>query len=644
MGLFDKFMKKSETSDNTVIEKEKEFDNVILETENVLNELKSFSRSMHINIEDLDFILLEYKTYFKDNGKKGSDWLQIEKKSLETIDKNSFFLNPDLLIKQIYKVEIFAKDEDYEPFALKVGIGANKLFTKVIVNVKKNNDIHYSSKLEQNLIHEINKKKVRSNIMLGIFDDELEKEVKKIVDKIKIDKFLKEDHTFVACMGLEPKKSINDNIIMHYKKKFKQEDENGKIDHAKRGYALPVNKGETVIEYIKPQKGSYGRNCQGKFIKIKEPVEKYKDMIKVTENIIIKEDDERILYIADKEGYVNEIKKNTYDIQDQMEVKEVNFKSTGSIETGTDTNVKLRIKDKNIYNDAVGAGMHIETSEIEIQGNIGAGAILKSNDIKVGGQTHKTSKIYTKSGRINVHRGYIKGKEILINRLEGGEVIGDVVKISQAIGGKVTAKKIIIKQLMSNVKLTTSLLIEIKELKGNDNKFIVDPTIEEDFMKKRDEIKQTIKALKNSLAVLPKKGLEKQAVIDKNADTIAGIRKKIKEYEKFKKQPPKAFVDKINKFEKLQQNYELIQNRIKEDKETLRQKEKELIDLQKSIFKARIINHSLWTDFNEVIFKLLSPAKNITYYPDRGENSKLIMIKPKNEENKDFQVIHRSNI
>ncbi len=645
MGLFDKILGKDSSKDVAVLEKEKKIENIIIETENVLNEIKNVARSFRVDEESFDFRLISYKTFIKDNEKKQSEWLEINRDSLKELDKDKFLLNQNILFKQIYKIEIFNRwEESEEPINLKVVIGVNRLLTKAVVTVKKSEEINYSSKLKQYIIDEINKKKLKAGIMLGIFEEDIEREAQKVVNLIKTHKMLKEDYTFVGCMGIEPIKSVNDAIIFHYKKKFVKESEDGKIDHKKRGYALPVEKGEVVIEYIKAKMGSHGRNCQGKFIKIKEPIERYKDIVKVLDNIEVKEEEDRILYIAKKSGYVNEVKRNTYDILDEMELNAVNFKSTGSIETGLNTNVRINIKDKSIYNDAVGPGMHLESSQINVQGNVGSGAVLEAKELKIGGQTHKKSKVYADMGKINVHRGYAEGKEILINRLEGGKVVADTVKISQAVGGKIEAKKIIIKELMSNATLMGSALIEVKELKGNNNKFVIDPTIERDFVKKRDAIKKEIEVLKNSLKVLPKKGLEKQAIIDKNRDTIAAMRKKIEEYKKFNHQPPKAFIDKIKKFDKLQESYEKIQSQIRENKLLLEKKKQELKDLQKALFKAKIIVLSPWTDFNEIIFRLITPPKNITYYPDKGEDSKLIMLKPKGEEGIEFEVINKSSI
>jgi len=644
LGLFDKILGKESLKEAVASKKEKKIENLVIETESVANELKNVARSFGVKESSLDFKLLEYKTFMKDNGSEKPEWVEISRESIRELDRDKFLLNQNVLFKQIYKIEVFNKWEDGEEYAdINVVLGINRLLTKTVVTVKKSDNVNYSSKLKDYIMSEIDKKKLKAGIMLGMFDEDTEREVQKIVDLIKTHKMLKEDYTFVGCKGIDPVKSINDAIIFHYKKKFVKEDESGKVDHKKRGYALPVDKGEVVIEYVKAKMGSHGRNCQGKFIKVKEPAERYKDIVKVLENIEVKEEEDRILYIAKKSGYVNEVRRHTYDILDEMELNAVNFKSTGSIETGLNTNVRINIKDKSIYNDAVGPGMHLESSQINIQGNVGSGAVLKAKDLKIGGQTHKKSKIYADRGKINVHRGYAEGKEILVNRLEGGKVVADTVKISQAVGGKIEAKKIIIKELMSNSTLMGSALIEVKELKGGNNKFVIDPTIERDFVKKRDAIKKEIEVLKNSLKVLPKKGLEKQAIIDKNRDTVAAMKKKLEEYKKFGHQPPKAFLDKIKKFDKLQESYEKIQNQIKENKLLLEKKNGELKDLQKAIFKAKVIVLSPWTDFNEVIFRLITPPKNITYYPDKGENTKLVMLKPKGD-GEDFEIVKRSSV
>jgi hypothetical protein len=73
------------------------------------------------------------------------------------------------------------------------------------------------------------------------------------------------------------------------------------------------------------------------------------------------------------------------------------------------------------------------------------------------------------------HKGYLEAKEVKIDRLEGGEIVADIVHIGYANSGKIRAKKIYITNLGSNCHITASSLIDISTILGSDNKFVFEP-------------------------------------------------------------------------------------------------------------------------------------------------------------------------
>ncbi len=627
MGLLDK-IKNSQDNKNG---DEKEFESVIIDTQNAMEEMKNVASAHNINIKELTFKILKVITQFKT--KKDEEYKEMTPEDKKLFDDNDFLLNPELKIKQHYKIEIYKRSQEpTDEIIPEITLSGNKLLSKVVATVKKSLDVKYFSKLEERIIQDINVKKVRSKILVGIRDDNMYKEVKKLVASIRVKNLLDEDSVFVVCQGLDKVPAVDDKLIFHYKNKVKKEDEQGRVDYARRGFVLAVSKGETIIEYIKPQEGIPGRNCQGRLLNVREPEVKYDGNISHTENIIKKEDDERILYIADKNGYVN-IEGGTYDIQEKIEVDSVDFKTTGSIETDLEANVKINIKEKDAFKDAIGPGMSVETAELHVDGNVGSGAKIKANFVEIKGQTHKTSTVEAKEIHIEVHKGFAKGENIEINRLEGGTVRGDKVTIKSAIGGDVVAKEIHIEELGSNVKFTATNLIEISKLRGMNNKLIIDPVATSEYNKMIEEIENEIKKTSLQLKPIPKQLESKKKSIEKNRSIIDEIKQRVLSLKEEGKTPPVSLINKIKEYQKMVNEYNSLLRDFKNKKHHLKSLKEKLEDVQNQIFSAKVINHSAWKEYNEVKFKLVYPPVEVIYNTKENEIAREITLKQDSDEN-----------
>ncbi len=612
------------------------FQNIIIDTENVNQELKNISSSQNIPLNQLDFTLLSFKSVYK--ASKDEKWTEINRSNIEQFRDENFLLKEELQIKQQYKVEIFLKEQKRAPI-IDIILGGNKFLTKIVATIKKNFDIKYSSKLRDYIVGEIYKKLIKQNMFISIFQNEIKSEVEKIVSKIRINNFLDEDHTFVVCNCIEPILPINDNLIFHYKKNINKKDEHGRIDYSKRGYVKAVKKGDIIIEYIKAKEGRNGRNCKGELLKVKKPEQRYSIDFTVSENIQMKEEDDRIIFIAKKDGYVN-VDGNQYDISDQMEIDEVSFRTTGSIEANLESNVKINIKESDALKDAIGPGMKVETTEIFVDGNIGSGAVVKAKKAKIGGQTHKNASIYADDLEVSVHRGYAEGKNVTIKRLEGGKVNAKIVKIDQAIGGEIIAEKIFIKQLVSNVTMVASETIEISHLKGTNNRFIIDPSRVLGFQEKIDELETRLRKAESTISSMKKSIRDKKLLINKNKEPAELVKQRIVELKKSGQEPAKTLLRKIKDFQDLIASYNVMLDKYKKEMDEKRDIKKEIEDIQSTILKAKIINHSIWHEYNEITFVLLSPKVEITHVTKEGEISKNITLS-KIKEN-EYQINRKS--
>jgi len=610
MGLFDKIM--GDNSDEEKQEEEKKFKSIIVESENIPREIKAIAVANNFSLNELDFKILKVKTSYSIGKEDG--WIEANEEKLKQFKDKDFLLNPELKIKQMYKVDIFKiEDDDTSPALPHIVLGGNKAYTKIIVTINKDLEVKYFSKIESKIIEEINKKKIRAGILVGLHDDKMYKEIKKIISGLRVNGIIDQENMFVVCEGIDVVHPINDNFAYHYKKSLSKEDQNGRVDYAKRGYILAVSKGDCIMEYTKPQFGIPGRNCKGDFIPVKEPEAEHEILINHTENIAKKEDDERIKYVANMNGYVTEDTPGSYDIKEQMEVEEVSFKTTGSIETDLSSNVTINIKEDDVFKDAIGPGMSVSTHELNVQGNIASGAKIVTEKLVVGGQTHQTAVMTSKKATITIHRGTVTAEEVNIDRLEGGKVIGDIINIKQAIGGEIIGKNIVIETLVSNVTIIASDTIEIKNLKGNNNKFLIDPTATKEFHESIEKITNEIKKASLALKLIPRQLEDKKRIISKTKPTVELVKEKILELKEEGKEPPKTLLGKVKEFQKSVNTYNEALKKFKDDKLKLQNLKEDLNQIQMKVFSAKIINHSPWKEFNEIKFKLISPPIEKVY-------------------------------
>lgn len=625
MGILDKI--KGQNSDQAKENNQvsSEFKSIVIDTSNVVKEIKNIATANRLQPLELGFKLLSVTTYYSDE-KNENHAMNQEEMALFLDD--GFLLNPNLKITQNYRVEIYKIGTETIPLPHlpEITLSGNKNLTKIIATISQSHDVAYSSELEQRIIDDIQMKKIKTGILVGIRDQNMYKEVKKIVATIHVNGFLDKNHSFIVCSGVDEIAPVNDNLVLHYKKKVNAKNSDGKVDYSKRGFILAVEKDECVLEYIKPQTGTSGRNCRGVFISVPEPRISHTEVINISENLTKKESETSIKYIANRGGYVN-FEKGLYDIQEHMEINEISFKSTGSIDASLDSNIKINIKETDILKDAIGAGMSVETAEVHVQGNVGSGARVKAKIVEIGGQTHQSSYIEADKIIITVHHGEANGQDVQIERLESGKVIADTVYVKHMTGGEIIAKVIKIDNLMSNAKIIASEKIEIVELKGSNNKLIIDPSVTKEFHEMIESITKKIEQLEEELKAYPRQLSSKKEYIDKNKPMAEMVKEKIMELKRNNVEPPVTLFAKVKDFQEKVMEYNTFLQTFKEKKEELREYKNELSGVQNKVFLAKIINHSTWREFNEVRFKLIYPPRDMTYNPQENEISREISLK-----------------
>lgn len=593
----------------------------VVRTQNVAKELMSIAKNFEVRIDTLDFNILDISTYTRMNdGTKETEWEQVSDDSLYELDDESALLNPYFQIKQTYEIEVFSPSkESYNPFpSLKVAVGANASKCKVYFSIAEGSKLEYSPSLEEDLKDLIKKRKIRAGILINIFDEMVKDVVSKITAQVRVEEKIEfpKVNTLLIAEGFEPTATINDAIILHYENNA-EVDENKKVDYSSRGFIQSVKKNELLIEYIKPKIGLSGRNCRGEFMKPNDPIVENIITFNIDDTISIVETEESIEYRANENGYIS-FEDNTYLIKTDMDVGEISFRTTGSIDSGVDSDVSLSVKETDSIKDAIGTGMRVEVSEIDIEGNVGSNAHVVALRATVAGQTHKEATIKADDLDINIHKGKAYGKHIKITRLEHGEVDGDTVEIAQALGGHIRAKEIDIDICASHVKATSSKRIEIKKLQGSENTFTIDPLLKNSSQKELSDNKDAIKELQNEVRDM-KKEIEKYTILIKEGTSaFLEIKKRLVHYKKNGVKLPTSFIKKYKQFTHMQEHLKSIKETYSVKNDHLILQTTRTASFQDNILDARVINRDRWVGYNEIKFKLVDPPMELVHRPAEG--------------------------
>ena len=611
-----------------------------VETANPYGEILNLAKHFGVDSKFIDFDIMEIKTECKVVGE--SQPRQVPAEKLNIFDDDKFFVEKVESIKQNYLVK-FYDTRQVKPTPLpNVAINANKNLTKILATVSQNADTVYFKEFDKKLINFIYKKLIKVGILVGIRNKTMLEEVAKIYSVLRVKEFIDKDYSFVVTAGVNVNPSADDALVFHYKNKNKSTDENDKIDYSNRGYLLGVTENELIFEYVKLREGANGRDVRGKLLPTQKAKATIAKMPEHTENIYSKEDEEGIKFFSKKSGYVQE-EKGVFDIKDELDVNEISFKTTGSVDTGLDTNVTLNVKEKNLTKDAIGTGMTVEANEINIEGNVAANAVVKANKVVIGGQTHAKALIEAKDAKIAVHIGSFDGEYVEIDRLEGGKVKAKKVVIKSAIGGEIIAESVIIDTLVSNSNIIIADTLEIKKLKGVNNKILVDFSMIKNTGEQINERMAKIKTIREQIVKMPRTLESKRCVIEENKGPINVIKAKIEELKSTNNTPPVTFMKKLKEYQQLVHEYNALLKEFREKKAAIAELKSEIANIQDGIFSSKVINHSNWREFNEIKFRLVDPARDITYSTRENEIARVITIAKVETEDGDIDYVVKKN-
>ena len=611
MGLFDVFKSKEKKQTTS-----SEFKPHIIKTDNVAHSLSEVSKKYNILLSNLDFDILNVDTYIKLT--KDSEFVLSDEETINLIRTKNLLLDPNLEIKQSYEIRV-KKFKFVDDFELIGKLQVDQDITHAVYFVSPSSLLVYNDLLEIRLIDELKKKKLKVGMLIDtdLFDGSFYDDIKNLIAKIRVLGGIEDEVKIEMCQAIPPKKPVKLRILEHYKK-------NKTTDSRVKDFIYPIKRDEVILEIIKPQQGKNGRSCRGKLIVVEELKDISIPEYNINEDVTKKEDDVSIKYISNKDGYVY-IKETTIMIKEELEVNQISL-ATGNITGAEDSNVKLEVKESGVLKEAIKDGMTVETTELVVKGNIGNGTKIKAKKLEIDGQTHKNAKILAQNAEINSHKGYLKANTALINRLEGGIVEAKKVHITQAISGKVIAKEIKIDVLGSHLTLISSDLIEIENLRGSENKFIINEAVVEHQEEHIKSLEEKLHQINIKIRQYTDKFKQNKNIILRNQRSIDMIKDKVKENKENGIPTNPAFIQKVKKFNDFVKKTKKIEEDIANLKSKRESIKSELSRVQNGVFSAKIVSHSGFTEFNRIEFHLTQPPMKITYDTKQADKVKHVFM------------------
>jgi uncharacterized protein (DUF342 family) len=588
------------------------FDSIEVTTSNVMQEFTRISRKEKIPLDQLMLSIQDVFTYEK-NAKTNGDWILLDKGIVKKLDDPEQAQDETVELRQDYLLRIFVKTDEYKTQFddLDTVLSANKQLTKISFTIKAPFTLKNSPTFERDFVNFINRKKLKHNIFINVWEVGFKTKIKELFEEIQKTGEIKfnKDWTIEISHGFEATQTVNDQLQLLYKNKVDElkEDEYGNIDHSQKGFVITVDEGDVVIRYRKAKAGKIGRNCRGKIIKVPEPVEKNKPDFRVTENIEINEDENNINYIAKKTGSIV-FKNDRYDIEEKVEVQALSFKDTGSVNAGIDTDVELVVKETNFVKDAVGTGVNVIASHLNIDGNVGESSKITAHDVKIGGQTHQSSHIIAEEAEIHIHKGHLLSEFAKIERLEAGVVEAEKVQIDVAVGGEIRAREIRIKELDSNTHIYASKSIVIEKIEGSENIVVIDLEGYRDGINEIQETRHLLVTTEQDISRLDKEITLMDIDASESKHALLQIQKRLKKYQQNKIEAPKSLLDSLERHKNTRETYTELKKELQKKTAKLERLKAKNEEFQTQLLDAKIEVRDSWKGHNRIKFKSVDPA------------------------------------
>ncbi|WP_373001013.1 flagellar assembly protein A [Sulfurimonas sp.] len=595
-------------------------------TNNVARELLRIAAQNSIPISRLYIEINGVETFYKDANK---NLVEIPIHEIDRYAEEDSLRDNSIDFEQQYDIAVkpYYKGYPFEKMISAIEFDENDTLAYFVI--KKGSKLNYYEDLYEDFLDYIIEQKLRSNIMLYLFDTDYQASIKGLVDVIEQIKTItfKEDKKILVAEGIDAIESINSDVYMNIEENndIGAEDSEGKVDYANRGFLLSCVAGEQLFEFIKPQQGEHGRNCRGKILEVEIINIDAKPTFTVEDGIEVHDSFENIKYLSTKSGYL--VKRgNQYDVSNSIDVDEISFKTTGTINSDLDSEISINVVKDDPLEDAIEEGMHVKVQKLTIKGSVGPNTNIEARDIAIDGQTHGDSSIKCVNAKIGLHKGKVVARKVEVETLEGGEIIADIAVVKNAMRGKIKAKTIEIEMLGSHVIMEASGYIQIEKVRGEENKFILDPSVDSGFNANRNDDKAYFKKTEDELKTLIKAFKEITIKVKNSLKPCEKIKAAIIQSKNQGTEISPAIIQKFKQCKVLKVHYKKQKENVEYKKEQYNKLKDKLVKSGPNIFDAKIILSEPLRGYNHIAYKLNNPEREIELNTNDTMSKKIFQL------------------
>jgi hypothetical protein len=577
-------------------------------TTDILTAMSSYAANYALRTSQVDFDIKSFNTELRRVTSR--KWESLGDAS--SLDKKDLASDSSLDFRQFYTIELKPKVVT-DDFRFISTISTNKLKTQVSIVVDRKSILKAESGLEKLIKDEIIKKKARHGFFIGVWESKLDSGITELISTIT-DGRLVENKEIVASSVPFASDVVDSHIKYHL---------HG-LSSGKNAI-ISIKEGTLIMEYYKPRSRDKSRNASGEYI----PNLAAKNSVLITqiisdEDVEIVEDVDKISYTSKKDGFFVYNNKE-FKVIDEINVKNLNFKDTGYIVANLDDDIEINVKELDQSKDAISTGVVVEVQKLTVVGNVAGNTTLTTKIFKsTGGGVQNGSLITSEHAEIKMLKGKLMAKSAVIETLENGIIYADEVEIYNAHGGKVYANKITIKKVNSHTKFVAKSLIDIHDIFGYDNKFIID-------IYANPEIKSQFKLFRAELALIEEKIEDKfskeahERRIRELQNALFKTVSKIDDFKSKKIAPPVFLKDEVERFktELKIEKYFLHEKGIEAIASIYRNNLKKLSYL---VYKGKIVSQTSWKgSMNKIIFEKRYAGTKVEHIP--MDNEREFMLK-----------------
>jgi hypothetical protein len=167
---------------------------VTITTDNVTAELLNSANIWGVTADTLDFDLIRYDTYWKlDTDEEDDEWRLLKGNDLLEKVTESEVRSPLFEIRQEYTIRL-RQAEPHLYMDLRLAIATDKTKSKAVAIIDPSSKIPLKKGVQEWIKEAILRKQLRHNLLIGLYDTNLDKEINRFLAKLQKEGALQEPY------------------------------------------------------------------------------------------------------------------------------------------------------------------------------------------------------------------------------------------------------------------------------------------------------------------------------------------------------------------------------------------------------------------------------------------------------------------